>query len=42
MVYLSLQRSIPLGRAVDLRPMLVLVVVWLTTATLLFRNRGWR
>lgn len=42
MVYLSLQRSIPLERAVDLRPMLVLVVVWLTTATLLFRNRGWR
>ena len=42
MVYLSLQKSIPLSRATDLRPMLMLVVAWLTAATLLFRSRGWR
>ena len=42
MVYLSLQRSLPLSRSFDLAPMLLIVVAWLTTATLLFRNRGWR
>jgi ABC-type transport system involved in cytochrome c biogenesis permease component len=42
MVYLSLQRSIPLSGAVDLGPMFLIVAVWLTTATVLFRNRGWR
>ena len=42
MIYVSLQRAIPLTRAVDLRPMLVLVVVWLTAANFLFRTRGWK
>ena len=42
MVFLSLQRPIPLFHATDLLPMLALVVGWLTTATLLFRTRGWR
>lgn len=42
MIYVSLQRSIPLNRAVDLRPMLVLVAVWLTAANVLFRTRGWK
>lgn len=42
MVYLSLQRQIPLSRAVDLAPMLLLVTGWLTAATYLFRTRGWR
>ena len=42
MLFLSLQRPIPLARATDLAPMLALVVGWLTTATLLFRTRGWR
>ena len=42
MVFLSLQRPIPLSRATDLPPMLALVGGWLATATLLFRTRGWR
>ena len=42
MVYVSLQRSIPMTRAVDLQPMLLIVMVWLAVATVLFRNRGWR
>ncbi len=42
MVYLSLQRQIPLSRAADLAPMLLLVTGWLTAATYLFRTRGWR
>lgn len=42
MVYLSLQRPVPLRRAMDLGPMLLLVTLWLTTATVLFRRRGWR
>ena len=42
MVFLSLQRPIPLSRATDLPPMLALVGGWLAAATLLFRTRGWR
>lgn len=42
MVYLSLQRQIPLSRAADLGPMLLLVTGWVTAATYLFRARGWR
>ena len=42
MLFLSLQRPIPLARATDLAPMLALVVGWLTAATWLFRTRGWR
>lgn len=42
MVFLSLQRPIPLLRATDLLPMAALVLAWLVTATLLFRSRGWR
>jgi len=42
MIYVSLQRAVPLTRAVDLRPMLALVVVWLTAANYLFRTRGWK
>lgn len=42
MVYLSLQRPIPLGRATDLGPMMMLVAVWLGAATHLFRTRSWR
>jgi ABC-type transport system involved in cytochrome c biogenesis permease component len=42
LVYVSLQKSIPLMKAVDLRPMFAIVAVWLVTATLLFRSRGWR
>ena len=42
MVYLSLQRPVPLRRAMDLGPMLLLVMLWLSTATILFRRRGWR
>ena len=42
MIYVSLQRSIPLASAVDLRPMLALVAVWLTAANILFRTRGWK
>jgi hypothetical protein len=42
MLYLSLQRPLPLRLTSDLGPMLLLVVVWLTVATSLFRVRGWR
>lgn len=42
MIYVSLQRSMPLTSAVDLRPMLALVAVWLTAANILFRTRGWK
>jgi len=42
MVYLSLQRQVPLNRAADLGPMLLLVTGWLAAATYLFRTRGWR
>lgn len=42
MVYVSLQRPMPIGRALELGPMLLLVILWLTTATVLFRRRGWR
>lgn len=42
MVFLSLQRALPLAAAADLKPMLMLVVAWLAIATILFRQRGWR
>ena len=41
LVYVSLQRPIPLLRALDLPPMLALVTGWLASATFLFRTRGW-
>ena len=42
MVFVSLQRPIPLSRATDLPPMLGLVAGWFAAATFLFRTRGWR
>lgn len=42
MVFLSLQRAIPVASANDLGPMLLLVASWFVIATVLFRQRGWR
>lgn len=42
MVYLSLQRPVPLLKAFDLVPMFIIVAVWLALATVLFKHRSWR